>query len=157
MSSGNKNLTMRRFEVIDQDQVVRVIDHVCAESKWMETKRFIPTLSWLHAFSDTACDFHLLLVAESDSKLVGWCRLFPEKCKYVEVVELGIGILPDYRYKKLGSSFINAVFAWARKVGVKRIDLSVHIDNHIAIYLFKKFNFEVVSNNSELFLMSANV
>ena len=156
-NSSNGDLILRRFEVKDQDQVVRLIDHVCAESDWMATKRFTPTPSWLHAFSEPTCAFHLLLIAESDSNIVGWCRLFPEKCKYVDVVELGIGILSDYRHKTLGSSFIGAMFAWARNVGAKRIELSVHVDNHIAVYLFKKFNFEVVSTNSEFFLMSANV
>lgn len=156
-NSSSGDFILRQFEVKDRDQVIQVIDHVCAESEWMATKRFTPTLSWLHAFSEPTCASHLLLIAECDSNIVGWCRLFPETCKYGEVVELGIGILPDFRYKKLGSSFINVVFAWAKKVGVKRIDLSVHVDNHIAVYLFKKFNFEVVSSNSELFLMSANV
>lgn len=96
-NSSAESLVLRRFEVKDQDQVVRVIDHVCAESEWMATKRFTPTPSWLHAFSRPTCASHLLLIAESDSNIVGWCRLFPEKCKHVEVVELGIGILPDYR------------------------------------------------------------
>lgn len=156
-NSSSGDLILRQFEVKDRDQVIQVIDHVCAESEWMATKRFTPTPSWLHAFLEPTCASHLLLIAKSDRNIVGWCRLFPEKCKYVDIVELGIGILPDYRYQKLGSSFINIVFAWARKVGVKRIDLSVHVDNHIAVHLFKKFNFEVVSTNSELFLMSANV
>lgn len=156
-NSSNGDLILRRFEVKDQDQVVRVINHVCAEGERMATKRFTPTPSWLHAFLEPTCAFHLLLIAESDSSIVGWCRLYPEKCKCTDVVELGIGILPDYRYKKLGSSFIGAMFAWTSNVVVKRIELSVHVDNHIAVYLFKKFNFEVISTNNELFLMSANV
>lgn len=34
-NSSSGDLTLRRFEVKDRDQVVRVIDHVCAESEWM--------------------------------------------------------------------------------------------------------------------------
>ena len=155
---SGKNLVLRQFESKDREQLVRVIDCVCAESEWMAKKRFTSTRSWLHAFSEPACAFHLLLVAESNGKLAGWCRLFPEKCEYFETCELGIGILPDYRYKKIGSGFVETALKWARNIGVKRIDLSVHADNHIAVYLFKKFNFEVVStNSSKLFLMSANV
>lgn len=150
-------MSIRRFEAKDRDQVVRVIDQVCAESDWMATRKFTLTIPWLHAFSEPACAFHLLLVAESAGKFVGWCRLFPERCEYFETCELGIGILPDYRHKKIGSDFIDLAFKWARNIDITRVDLSVHIDNRIAVSLFKKFNFEVVSNSNELFLMSANV
>jgi ribosomal protein S18 acetylase RimI-like enzyme len=136
---------------------VRIIDHVCAESEWMSTKKFTPTLPWLHAFSAPECKFHLLLVAENVGSLVGWCRLFPEQCKYFDIGELGIGLKSDYRDKKIGSNLLKLAFNWAKNIGMKRIDLSVHVDNHCAVHLFKKFNFSVVSNVNDRFLMSADL
>ncbi len=156
-NSSSGSLILRRFEVKDRDQVVRVIDHVCAESEWMATKKITPTPSWLHAFSKPTCPSHILLIAESGSNIVGWCRLFPENCEHFEICEFGIGILPDNRNMKIGSMFIETALKWAKSIGMKRIDLSVHLDNHIAVYLFKEFNFEVVSNRSKFFLMSANL
>jgi len=142
----------------DRFQIIHVIDLVCAECEWMTTNKFIPTFQWLHAFSETKCRFHLLLTADYAGELIGWCRLFPEECLGSgKPVELGIGLLSDFRNQKIGSRLLELAFNWAKNSGVERIDLSAHNDNRRALHLFEKFGFKSVSIERNRLLMSAYV
>ena len=137
---------------------MHVIDLVCAECEWMSTKRFVPTFQWLHAFSETKCQSHLLLAAGYAGELIGWCRLFPEECLEARMsVELGIGLLPDYRNQKIGSGLLELAFYWAKNSAVDRIDLSAHNGNRRALHLFEKFGFKSVSVDGNCLLMSTKV
>lgn len=154
----NAYITARVYEPKDRLQIIQVIDFLCAENNWMSTEKFIPTLQWLHAFSETECKLHFLLVAEYKGELVGWCRLFPEQCMHAEKQgELGIGLLSNYRNQKIGSSLLELAFKWAHNLGMKQIDLSVHNANRRAQHLFTKFGFRYISNNGDRFLMSASI
>jgi RimJ/RimL family protein N-acetyltransferase len=154
----NTCISVHAYQVKDRIQIIRVIDLVCAECEWMSTKKFIPTFQWLHAFSETKCQSHLLLVAEYADEPIGWCRLFPEECLEArKFVELGIGLLPDYRNQKIGSGLLQLAFHWAKNSGVDRIDLSAHNDNRRALHLFEKFGFHAVCVDGNCLMMSAKV
>lgn len=158
--NGFKNtvISIHTYEAKDRIQIMYVIDLVCAECEWMSTKKFVPTFQWLHALSAATCESHLLLVAESVGGLVGWCRLFPEEwLEAGKSVELGIGLLTDYRNQKIGSRLLELAFLWAKNSGVSRIDLSAHKDNHRALHVFERFGFQYISIDNDRFLMSAKV
>ena len=154
----NTSVAVRPYEANDRIRIMHVIDLVCAECEWMSTKRFLPTFQWLHAFSETKCQSHLLLVAEKTGELVGWCRLFPEQCtESGKIGELGIGLLPAYRNQKIGSKLLELVFQWANNSCLDRINLSVHKDNQRALRVFERFGFQCISTDTERFLMSAKI
>lgn len=150
---------LRAYEKKDREQIVKVIDLVCAECEWMSTKIFIPTLQWLHAFSEPECNYHLLLVAERNGKLFGWCRLFPEQCSgNRKIGELGIGLLADCRNQKIGSTLLDLALKWAHNSGMYCVNLSVNRNNLIALRLFEKFYFKYTSSSDvDCFLMSSKV
>jgi RimJ/RimL family protein N-acetyltransferase len=155
---NDTRISVHAYELKHRIQTMRAVDLVCAEYEWMSTKRFVPTSQWLHAFSETKCQSHLLLVAGNASELVGWCRLFPEQCTGREkTVELGIGLLPDYRNQKIGSGLLQLAFQWAKISGVGCINLSVHKDNHRALHVFARFGFQYIFTDADRFLMSARV
>ena len=52
-----------------------------------------------------------------------------------------MGIVPDYRGRGLGLRLINAALAEARRIGIVRIELSVHSDNARATSLYEKVGF----------------
>ena len=150
--------SVRLYEANDRIRIIHVIDGVCAECEWMSTKKFVPTSQWLHALSETKCQSHLLLVAEKANELVGWCRLFPKQCtRHGKTGELGIGLLTAYRNQKIGSKLLESVFQWAHNSCMYRIDLSVHKDNHRALHVFEKFDFQQISIDGNRLLMSAKV
>ncbi len=151
-------MVSRLYSPKDRTRIEMVIGLVCAESEWMDAKSFIPTYQWLHAFSNLNCQMHALFVAEENDVVVGWCRIFPEKCNIDKNFgELGIGLLPNYRNQKIGYKLMETSCAWALKNGIKQIDLTVNVNNKIAFHLFDKFGFKIAARQANTLLMSLNI
>ncbi len=82
------------------------------------------------------------VVATVEHQVVGWCDIarhfFPA---HAHRGTLGMGIIPRYRGRGLGTRLIDAALTQARKAGFIRIELSVHADNTPAINLYEKVGF----------------
>lgn len=81
--------------------------------------------------------------AIENENVVGWCDVFPESNpRQNHRGALGMGLLPEYRGKGLGSKLLAAVLAQAQKFGLEKVELHVYTSNSAAIALYKKFGFE---------------
>lgn len=148
-------ILMRPYRIKDLTKLSQTINNVCADTPWMSTRTFIPTSAWLHAMEMDDCYYHRLLVAESNSEVVGWCRSFPLDCAPFPLdVELGIGLLPEYRNQGIGSELIIRSLEWARAAGSQMVDLTVSAQNSIAVHVFAKCGFEPVNTDGNKMLMS---
>ena len=135
-------VAVRGFAPSDRRSLERAIDAVCGEGEWMATRRFEPTPAWRHALKAPACCAHLLLVAEEARQVVGWCRLFPADCQTAAgLLELGIGLLPEYRGRGLGDLLTRTALRWAGDQDAPRVTLSTRAGNAAAIALFEKCGF----------------
>jgi len=59
------------------------------------------------------------------------------------VVDIGIGVLPGYRSRHIGSALLGALEAWARASGCHRLSLHVATTNAPAIALYRKACFAI--------------
>lgn len=76
------------------------------------------------------------------NQVVGWCDVVrDEHPGRAHIGRLGIGILPDYRGRKIGARLLAATTADAFQKGIARIELEVFAANARAIALYKKFGF----------------
>lgn len=108
----------------------------------MSTSHFEPSPEWQHALEATHCSNHLLLVVEDDRKIVGWCRLFALDCvKAPGDAELGIGLLPGYRGRRLGRTLADRALHWAAIHGIPRVVLTTRVGNTPALGLFETCGF----------------
>jgi ribosomal protein S18 acetylase RimI-like enzyme len=121
----------------DSSQLVRVINTVCAEGM-MATRRFEPTPAWSHALEHPDCPCHLLLVVEQARHVVGWCRAFEEGN---EGVNIGIGLLTEYRDKGIGTSVLRNALEWAKWQGFSYAGLETRPENARALHVFRKVGF----------------
>ncbi len=81
--------------------------------------------------------------AVDNGKVVGWCDVFPEENpRQKHRGGLGMGLLPEYRGKGLGSKLLAAVLDHAKKFGLEKVELHVYTTNQPAVALYKKFGFE---------------
>lgn len=148
-------MTCRLYRTNDEAALIHVIDFVCAESKWMSTKKFVPTDQWNHALLNPGCTRHALFVVGEKDEIAGWCRLFPEKCLLSENVwELGIGLLPEYRNRKIGQGLLETAIVWASNQSCQSISLTTNENNHVALHLFNKIGFKVVNKQGSILSMS---
>jgi len=106
----------------------------------METRQYEPTPLWEHALGEPGCPCHLLLVVQIGERLVGWCRVFPDKDASTSA-SIGIGVLAEYREIGLGTALVRHALEWSRNRGLKRLHLRTRVDNKRAIHMFGKFGF----------------
>ncbi len=142
------------YQPTDKTQIIEIINRVCHRVPWM-TPRYIPTPAWEYVLNQQAPMHHLLLVARSDTRLVGWSRLFPTDV--ATVVELGIGVLPDYWQQGIGTMLMERTIARARANGVTKIVLTTHHRNAPAHKLFARFGFSLTARRESYWCMEAAI
>ena len=80
--------------------------------------------------------------AIDDEKVIGWCDTTPKiNNQHKHRASLGMGILPEYRGKGIGTKLIQANLDHAKKIGLEKIELDVFTSNTRAIALYKKIGF----------------
>lgn len=80
--------------------------------------------------------------ALDNEKVIGWCDVFPEENPRLKHRgALGMGLLPGYRGKGIGSLLLEKVIERAKAVDLEKIELHVYTTNSPAIALYKKFGF----------------
>jgi RimJ/RimL family protein N-acetyltransferase len=139
------------FTPYDVPGLILAINTVCAEGRWMHTLRFEPTPAWEHALHDADCPEHLLLVVEDAARIVGWCRTFPTSCQNGSSMQasLGIGLVPAFRDRGIGTALVRASLDWARGAGLARITLTTRPDNQRALHVFDKCGFAPTGNGQD--------
>lgn len=133
---------IRPYLAADCASLIAAIDRVCADSRFMATRRFEPTPAWDHALRQPACPCHLLLVAVLGSQVIGWCRLFPAMTGVDALTaDLGIGVVASQRGRGVGSALLRQAQGWAWSQGLSAITLTTHPDNLGAIRFFQRGGF----------------
>ena len=83
-----------------------------------------------------------LYVADDAGRIVGWCDIQRETTPvYAHTGHLGMGLLPEYRGRRLGERLIRASIDAARAAGFERIELAVYARNARAAALYRKVGF----------------
>ncbi len=81
--------------------------------------------------------------ALNQEQVVGWCDIFPqENPRLSHRGSLGMGILPEFRGKGIGSELLSRVLDQAKKFGLEKVELNVYTTNTSAVALYKKFGFQ---------------
>ena len=146
-------LQIRPLASNDRPGLIQAIEAVCGEGCWMRTSRFEPTPGWIHALEEPQCACHLLLVVEDTGHVVGWCRTFPkESGDEVREATLGIGLLPPYRDRGIGTALVRQSLSWAKNVGYQCVRLTTHPDNARAIHVFTHCGFTFTGQSSDTWL-----
>jgi len=84
------------------------------------------------------------VVALDGSKIVGWCDITAlPRPTTKHCGTLGMGVLPGYRHKGIGTKLVHAALRKAKRYGLYRVELEVFEDNLPAIELYKKVGFEI--------------
>ena len=89
-------------------------------------------------------------------------RYFDEENKgfgYVaaDVPELGMALLAEFRGNRIGTALMNELLQEAKKMGIKKLSLSVDPGNAAAMKLYERFGFKVVGKVDTSFTMVAEV
>lgn len=81
--------------------------------------------------------------AVSEVKVIGWCDIFPfDSPRQSHRGGLGMGILPAFRGKGIGSQLLASAMEQAKKFGLEKVELNVYTSNKNAAALYRKHGFE---------------
>jgi RimJ/RimL family protein N-acetyltransferase len=85
-----------------------------------------------------------ILVAEVEGHLVGYvAALGGRQRRNQHVALVVIAVLQRYWGQGIGTQLLQALEAWAQEQTVHRLEVTVGVDNHRAIGLYRKMGFEV--------------
>jgi putative acetyltransferase len=84
------------------------------------------------------------IVAVLDRRIVGSADIFQYKGRRRHVGEVGMSVHDDFQRRGIGSALMAALIDVADNwLDLKRLELTVYVDNEAAIRLYQKFGFEV--------------
>jgi len=85
-----------------------------------------------------------IFVAYEGEHIVGYLIVQNEKPQRIaHRAYLVIGIHSNWRGQGIGQALFTYVIAWAKQVGLHRLDLTVIAANEVAVHLYKKMGFEI--------------
>jgi RimJ/RimL family protein N-acetyltransferase len=134
------------IEPIREDHIEgfhKALDMVSRERKYLTFLEAPPLESMRTFVLDMISNAHPQVVAVVDAQVIGWCdiRRHPQPT-HAHCGTLGMGIIPGFRDKGLGTRLIRAAVGQAREQGLHRVELHVHADNLRAIALYEKVGFK---------------
>ncbi|MHA1752853.1 MAG: GNAT family N-acetyltransferase [Candidatus Helarchaeota archaeon] len=150
-------LIIRRGLRRDLDAIWNIFNVVVSE------RRFIPVFNTVKSEFEKQSWYlrmreqqNLILVAEIDNKVVG--ELTIEHLDWdasSHVGELGIIILPKYRFMGIGSELIKNCLEIVKKENLfKKICLSCFHNNYVALNIYKKFGFKQIGKREKQYYIN---
>lgn len=82
-------------------------------------------------------------LAVANKQIIGWCDISPESSpRRSHRGKLAIGVRAEFRGIGVGSSLLRQAIEHAKKIGLKKIELTVFSQNEKAIALYRHHGFE---------------
>ncbi len=122
----------------------RALDIVARERRYLAFLEAPPLEAMRSFVLDMIGQGQPQFVALAGSDVVGWCdiRRHPRPI-YAHAGILGMGLLPPFRGRGLGTRLIQTTLDAAKAAGMTRVELSVRENNLNALALYKRVGFAV--------------
>jgi ribosomal protein S18 acetylase RimI-like enzyme len=135
---------IRQIRLTDAEAFREALDKVCRERRYLAAFE-APALEDVQSFIASNVKLgHPQFVAEHTGRVVGWCDAIPGEIASgtAHVGRLGMGVVPDFRGKRIGLRLLEATIEMAKTSKLEKIELSVYASNIPAIRLYRKLGFE---------------
>jgi len=95
---------------------------------------------------------HPIIVAEQDSKVVGWASLsrWSDRCAYSDTAEVSVYVREEHRGKGVGTELMRRILSQGRKAGLHTVVARIAESNEASIRLHEVFGFEHVGTMREV-------
>lgn len=132
---------VRPASAADAKGLAHLENQVRAEGRWLCGDSLTSEEEYLALALDAWSDGSAALVAELDSRLVGWLRLRRLTGTASHVAELEIWVALESRRRGVGSALLAEGFRWARAFHIRKLELGVLLDNLAARALYEGLGF----------------
>ncbi|MBI2603192.1 MAG: GNAT family N-acetyltransferase [Deltaproteobacteria bacterium] len=146
-AKNGENVTIRSASKDDAKHLIDLGKAIAAEKIYTMTDvDEIPSdlseeIKWIEKYSSNTNN--LLLVAETDNKLVGVCDFEAGSRRRISHTgRLGLGVAKEFRGLGIGEFLLTTVIEWATDHNtIEKLCLTVHHDNDRAKVLYEKLGF----------------
>ena len=98
-----------------------------------------------------------IFLFEIENKIVGMCSIEGiNKIRIKHRVDFAITVLKNYWGNKIGEKLIDYAIDYCKSNSIKKIELTVRIDNKRALKLYKKFGFEIEGEIKNFIYLNGN-
>ena len=98
-----------------------------------------------------------IFLFEIENKIVGMCSIEGiNKIRIKHRVDMAITVLKNYWGNKIGEKLIDYAIEYCKSNCIKKIELTVRIDNKRALKLYKKFGFEIEGEIKNFIYLNGN-
>ena len=120
----------------------RTLNFVAQERVYIEMIE-APSVGEVRAFQESLISINApVFYALDGNQVIGWCDVLPiNSPRQNHRAQLGMGLLPDYRGRGIGSQLLDHAIKHSKKIGLEKIELYVYTRNTPAIALYRKFGF----------------
>ena len=92
-----------------------------------------------------------------ENKIVGMCSIEGiNKIRIKHRVDLALTVLKNYWGNKIGEKLVDYAIEYCKSNCIKKIELTVRIDNKRALKLYKKFGFEIEGEIKNFIYLNGN-
>ena len=136
------NIAIQEATVDLADSFRQTLDAVARERRYLLFLEAPPLEATRRFVAQVRANGGIQFFAVDAGRVVGWCDILrrePEGCRHAG--HLGMGLLPEYRGRGLGTRLLTAALAAAPARGFTRIELEVFASNTTALALYRKTGF----------------
>lgn len=123
----------------------KAVDLVAKERRYLASTIGFPIESTLGFVTMIADNNLAQFYAIVDDQVIGWCDILPKSFEGLKHVgNLGMGLLPEYRGRGLGSKLYDMTEKHAKEVNnIEKVELEVFASNINAIKLYNKYGYNL--------------
>lgn len=138
-------ISVRPIREADAESFRAALDAVARERRFLARAEAPPMENVRKFVTANVLAGHPQFVADENGRVVGWCDALPNTATFggAHIACLGMGVLREYRGRKLGLRLLEAVVEATRSLGLEKIELAVYASNVAALALYRKVGFEI--------------
>jgi L-phenylalanine/L-methionine N-acetyltransferase len=141
-SSPLAGLKIRAREPSDFEEIAALMN--LPKVRWGTLRLPFTTKEQWRKMSETPPDGMTSIVAELGERLVGMASIIQRKGRQSHVGDIGMSVHDDFCGRGIGTALLAALVDLSDNwLNLKRLELTVYVDNEAAIRLYQKFGFEV--------------
>lgn len=155
------NYIIREADIEDAENVIEYIKIVSDETNFLisdssernftvrKEKEFLQNIQ--------SSILEKIFLFEIENKIVGMCSIEGiNKIRIKHRVDMAITVLKNYWGNKIGEKLIDYAIEYCKSNCIKKIELTVRIDNERALKLYKKFGFEIEGEIKNFIYLNGN-
>ncbi len=155
------NYIIREADIEDAENVIEYIKIVSDETDFLisdsSERKFTVKKEKEFLQNIQSSILEKIFLFEIENKIVGMCSIEGiNKIRIKHRVDLAITVLKNYWGNKIGEKLIDYAIDYCKSNSIKKIELTVRIDNERALKLYKKFGFEIEGEIKNFIYLNGN-